>query len=344
VTLDFLRRVTWWQALLVLLGTALLALGIVLLLAKLAGYGKIAEALRGADPRFVAVAPVAQALALTGYIAAFRALVRIDGGPRLSAWLATRAIFASLGATRLFAAAGAGGLAVAYWVLRRAGLERHDAVIRVLAFNAGVFGVFGLAVAAAGLSRLLGAAPEAPVAMAWAWLLGVAGCVAGALWVGSPKRRARLLRGAGRSRVRRGLADAVAAVAIVGRIALHPRGQETMVLGFCLYWTADFLSLWAGLRAFEVEVSLTALVLAYATGYVSIALPLPAGGLGGVDAAMTAALVAVGVPLAPALLGVLVYRFCGFVLPTVPAVAALSTLPLLGRELRAASRPPRTSS
>jgi uncharacterized membrane protein YbhN (UPF0104 family) len=331
---------TWWQALLVLLGTGLLALGIILLLAKLAGYGNIGEALRGADPRFAAVAPIAQALALTGYIAAFRSLVRFDGGPRLSRWLATRAVFASLGATRLFAAAGAGGLAVAYWVLRRAGLQRHDAVIRVLAFNTGVFGVFGVGAAAAGLARLLGASPKVPEAMAWAWLIGVAACVAGALWVASTRRRARLLRAPEGSRARRALADAVAAVLMVGRIAARPRGHETLLLGVCLYWAADFLSLWAALRAFDVEVPLTALVLAYATGYVSIALPLPAGGLGGVDAAMTAALVAVGVPLAPALLGVLVYRFCGFVLPTVPAVAALSTLPLLGRELRAAARPP----
>jgi uncharacterized membrane protein YbhN (UPF0104 family) len=105
--------------------------------------------------------------------------------------------------------------------------------------------------------------------------------------------------------------------------------------GALLYWVADLVGFWAGLRAFDVEIPVTALVLAYATGYVSITLPLPAAGAGSVDAAMTAALVAVGVPLAPALLGVLVYRFCSFVLPTIPGLAALSTLPLLGAELRA---------
>jgi uncharacterized membrane protein YbhN (UPF0104 family) len=67
-------------------------------------------------------------------------------------------------------------------------------------------------------------------------------------------------------------------------------------------------------------------------------LPLPFGGVGGVDAAMTYALTAVGVPLAPALVAVAVYRLFGYWVPTIPALAALAFLPRLGRGLERAAQ------
>jgi uncharacterized membrane protein YbhN (UPF0104 family) len=67
-------------------------------------------------------------------------------------------------------------------------------------------------------------------------------------------------------------------------------------------------------------------------------LPLPTGGVGGVDAAMTFALNALGVPLEDALAGVIAYRFIGFWLPTIPAVVALVRLPQLGRALSKVAR------
>ena len=102
------------------------------------------------------------------------------------------------------------------------------------------------------------------------------------------------------------------------------------------------LCLYGGLRAFGVHIGLASLVLAFATGYVATSLPLPAGGTGGIEAAMTYALHAVGVALAPALLGVLAYRLFTFWLPIVPAVALLPTLRHLGErldELRRTARP-----
>jgi uncharacterized membrane protein YbhN (UPF0104 family) len=41
----------------------------------------------------------------------------------------------------------------------------------------------------------------------------------------------------------------------------------------------------------------------------------------------------VGVPLAPALLAVVAYRFFSFWLTTIPGVVALAALPRIGREL-----------
>lgn len=97
--------------------------------------------------------------------------------------------------------------------------------------------------------------------------------------------------------------------------------------------------LYAALSAFTPEpVDPVGLVLAFATGYVASSLPLPAGGSGAFEAATTFSLHAVGVPLAPALLGVLVYRLFSFWLPTVPALVLMPTVRDLSAELRRVER------
>jgi uncharacterized membrane protein YbhN (UPF0104 family) len=97
-------------------------------------------------------------------------------------------------------------------------------------------------------------------------------------------------------------------------------------LGVVFYWFGDIACLWAALRTFSVHVSLPALVVAYATGYIASRRSLPAGGAGIVEVLMTFALVWVGLPLAPALAGVLVYRLFNFWLPIVPALAFLPSV------------------
>jgi Lysylphosphatidylglycerol synthase TM region len=104
--------------------------------------------------------------------------------------------------------------------------------------------------------------------------------------------------------------------AIVRRPADYPAG----VLGFPLYWAGDVLTLYAALRAFDVSVDPLALVLAYASGYVISALPLPAGGAGATEATLASAVRLVGVPFAPAVLAAVLYRVFSFWLPIIPAL------------------------
>ena len=42
---------------------------------------------------------------------------------------------ASLAATRLFSAGGAGGIVLTYWALRKAGMRPKDTAARMVAFN-----------------------------------------------------------------------------------------------------------------------------------------------------------------------------------------------------------------
>jgi len=132
--------------------------------------------------------------------------------------------------------------------------------------------------------------------------------------------------------VHRALAYAIAGAAWVREVLPHPTGTRSLLWSL-LYWGGNVTCLWAALSSVGESLPLPELVLAFATGHAATILPLPLGGVGGVDAAMTYALTVVGVPLAPALVAVAVYRVFAFWAPTIPALVALATLPRAGRGL-----------
>ncbi len=326
------------RLLLALLGVAL-AVGTVLLVGRAAGYRTMVDDLRGAAPEWLLVALLAETGSFAGYIWALRSIVRADGGPHLSLGDGSRLVFASLGAGRVVAGGAAAGIVVDFWALRKAGLDRDEAGVRLLAFNTLLFGVFGAVAWVAALVLALGGGGGARLHLTVPWLVGVPALAAALLGLRPPRRRLRLPGGPGRW-LTRILADAQAGVVLVRSLVAHPRRNAAPLVASLLYWSGDAACLWAGLLAFGGSAPVTALVLAYATGYLSTLLPLPFGGIGGVDAALTLALGAFGVPLAEALLGVLAYRAVNFWLPTVPGLAALSTLDGLGRRLERQARRP----
>ena len=112
-----------------------------------------------------------------------------------------------------------------------------------------------------------------------------------------------------------------------------------MVAATALYWAGSVACLWAALRSVGVALPLPQLLLAFAAGHAAMILPLPLGGVGGVDAALTYALTAVGVPLALALVAVAVYRLFTFWAPTLPALAALLFVRRAGARLELLARP-----
>src|SRR5262249_26541248 len=134
-------------------------------------------------------------------------------------------------------------------------------------------------------------------------------------------------------RFREGLAHAVAGVVKLRAMATRPLEHFAGLVGVALYWLGDIACLWAALRLFSVEISIPALIVAYASASGRTRRSLPLGGAGIVEVLMTFALVWVGVQLAPAALGVLVYRIFTFWLPIVPALAVLPTVKELRREL-----------
>lgn len=301
-----------------------LAVGTAIGIGKAAGYARLVDQLQGADLRWLPLLLGGQVTAYLGYILAYRATARVAGGPRFPFGLTTRIVGASFGAYAVANAVGA--LGVDYWALRRAGADHHTALTRVVAFKTLEWAVLSAAVVVAAALALAELGGDVSTRAALAWLAAVPLCYALARFCTSPKRIGALTRRTDVGRARRLFADAISAVAIVRQILGRPSRHVEAVGGAFLYWTGDIVTLWAGLRAFNVELEAPALIVGYATGYAVTMLPLPAGGVGGVDAAMTYALTLVGVPLGPALLGVFAYRFFSFWLPFIPGIVAGATI------------------
>lgn len=337
---------------------ALLAVGLALLIAvaafsllgKVADYGRLKHAVERADRLWFPVALAGEILAYAGYILAYRDVARAEDGPRLRPWTVTRVVGLGFGA--FVVGSSAGGLAVDFWALKRAGLRAHEAARRVLALNTFEWGVLAWFAAASAVAVLAGRGNGAPLAMTLAWLVLVPTCTGLAVYVSQPGRLERLkdvggdrerprgvdLAGWGRWLWCEGLrlfGDAVGGVGLVRHMVAQPRRHLAGLLGFPLYWAGDLLTLYAGLRAFGVHIAAAPLVLAYTTAYVLTALPLPAGGAGSMEAVVALSLSAVGVPFAPALLAAFLYRVFAFWLPILPAVALLPTVPALADDLPA---------
>jgi uncharacterized membrane protein YbhN (UPF0104 family) len=328
---------------------AALVAGVVGVIGQIADFDRLSDALADLDPAWIAPAVAGKLGGYAGYILAYRDVAAMGSGPRLGGWTVTRIVGIGFGA--VVAGSAAGGLAVDWWALRRAGCTGHDAFRRVLGFNTLQWAALGVMAALAGLAVLAGRAPEVPTAMALVWLVGVPICFAGGLWASSPRRIERLSRvppvappesasPAALARwawsgLRVALADAIGGLRYVRPALRHPSRHRAGILGYACYWAGDLLTLYACVRAFGADLGLAALVLAYATGYVATALPLPVGGAGGVDAALTLTLTAVDLPLAQALLIAVTYRGVSFWLPIAPAIALLPTAPRLAGDLDA---------
>jgi uncharacterized membrane protein YbhN (UPF0104 family) len=317
------------------------------LLGRAAHFRELLHAARDANRVWLPLCLVGELLAYLGYILSYRDVAKADGGPVLGFWSIVRVVVIGFGA--FFVGSAAGGLAVDYWALREAGASPHEATRRVLALNTLEWGVLAAGACVCGALVLAGLGRDAPLGMALGWFLVVPACVAAALWTTQPERVDRLTRAPGPSRartlrartwrvVRIGFADAIGGVALVRHLVAHAPRYVGALSGFVVYWTGDILTLYAALRAFGVHPEVVSLVLAYTTGYVATGIPLPAGGAGGIDAAVVLTLTAVGIPLAPAVLGVLVYRGFSFWLPVVPALAFLPTLRRLQRDIDEADR------
>jgi uncharacterized membrane protein YbhN (UPF0104 family) len=102
-------------------------------LPKITGLRDTWDRLGDGDPWWLGVAFACELLSFAGYVVLFRT-VFIRGHERID-WRASYQItMAGLAATRLFAAAGAGGVALTAWALRRSGLEARVVACRMIAF------------------------------------------------------------------------------------------------------------------------------------------------------------------------------------------------------------------
>lgn len=318
-----------------LLLAALLGAGVWFLIGEAASFSRLLHAINRANPWWVMCAVLAAMVAYLGYALLFQALAGVADGPRPGMGLTLRLTVAVFGASVL--ATAAGRLGSEYWSLRRMRERPPQAWSRVLAINTGEWALLAALAFVAALALLLGAGHRAPLGVELAWLIALPVCVVPALYLTSPSRR-RLAEDRG-ARIRRTFAAALRGIVLVRTLASRPGALSRGLPGALVYWAGELFTVWAALRAFGVSLGFPALVIGYATGYVSTMLPLPAGGAGGVDAASTYALTLVGVPLGPALLATLVQRLCTYWLPLLVAVLASPSLRRLRADLPRVARP-----
>jgi putative heme transporter len=325
----------WRRALLAVAVALVIAAVLVGGVGQLAGFAQLRETLREGEHAWLTVCAAAQLLVFGGYAGVYRGAVCFENGPRISIRLALRVVLAAFALTQTIAAAGAAGLAVHYWAMRRLGFGRRQAAVRVIGFNTLVYLVFGLAGFAAALLALF--SDGAPAGFVIAWLAAIPILLAAATWFTAPGRVERWASPGG-GWFRRALSIGVAAAWWVRRVLVAPDGRS-LLLAAATYWLGSALSLWAALEAFGAQVGLASYVLAFTSGYAAQIVPLPFVATGGVDAATTFALNAVGVPLDVALLAVVANRVFSFWLPLWPSIVFAALLPQTGHQLaRAAPR------
>jgi uncharacterized protein (TIRG00374 family) len=299
-----------------------------LVLPKVAGLHKTWDRLQQGDVWWLAVALVLEVLSFAGYVALFRA-VFVQKTTRID-WRASYEItMAGLAATRLFASAGAGGIALTAWALRRSGMEPRIVACRMVAFMVLLYSVYMITLVIDGLGLYFGIWPgEASFAItvipAIFGGVVIAMFLAVSLLPGDFDRLvARWTTGGGRfGALARRLATLPNTAATGVRTALGLiRTRDPGLLGAIGWWGFDIATLWACFHAFGASPATGVVVIAYFVGMLGNVLPLP-GGIGGVDGGMIGAFSACGIPVQTAIVSVLAYRAFAFWLPTLPGAVA----------------------
>ncbi len=309
------------QTLLVVL---LLLIGIYFLFPRLVGLGDALSKLGEADAAWIVVAIGFEIAAVATYIALFKAVV---GGDVLRlTWGETYDInVAGVAATRLFSAGGAGGIALTYWALRRAGMVRHEVARRMVAFLTLQYVFYPLALIVFGVLLRTGVLPGKHSVELTVIPASVAGAllILGILLALVPPDLGERVAAHARSERARSIAANVAKVPAIAaegfRFALslfaHPSRGGLAVVGAIGYWATNIGILWASFKAFGVHVPLAVVVQGFFLGMVANLFPLAPGGVGAVDAGMIGAFVLFGIPEETVFPAILIYRLIAFWLP-----------------------------
>jgi uncharacterized membrane protein YbhN (UPF0104 family) len=324
------RRVT--QTLLLVL---VLLVAIYFLFPKLVGLGDALSKLHEADAVWIAVAIGFMLAAVATYIALFKAVV---GGDALRlTWAETYEInMAGLAATRLFSTGGAGGIAVTYWALRKAGMERRDVARRMVAFLGLQYIFYPLAVIVFGVLLRTGVLPgkdSVELTIIPASIAGLA-LLFGLLIMLIPADLGRhVTRFSDHERLGAIAASLAKVPATAGeglRFALqllrNPSHGGLALLGAAGYWAANIGILWAAFKAFGVHVPIAVVIQGFFLGMVGNLFPLAPAGVGAVDAGMIGAFVLFGLPEETVFPAILIYRLVAFWLPIAPGVFAFFQL------------------
>jgi uncharacterized protein (TIRG00374 family) len=318
----------------------LLVVGIYVVFPKLVGLDDAVKKLGNADPVWLAIAVGFNVAAFAAYVALFRGVLAGTRDDDLRRRLNFRASYqitmAGLAATRIFSAAGAGGIVLTYWALRKAGMERRRSAGRMVAFLVLTYAVYTAALVIFGILLRTGVLPgDNPVggtivpAAVSACVMAVFALIA--LIPQDVERRIQKFAGGYRrtrylTRLAKGPATLSSGVRTAIAYVRHPRRGALAVGGAVGFWAANIAVLWASFEAFGGDVPFGVLVQGFFVGMAANLIPSPAGGVGSVDAGMIGAFVLFGIDESVVFPAVLTYRVIAFWLPIPPGIVAFIQL------------------
>jgi uncharacterized protein (TIRG00374 family) len=299
---------------------ALVVIGLVLLLAP--GLGQVRHLLTRAQPEWLVLAVVLEALSCISYVLMFRPIF-CNAMPWRTSW---EIGLAELGAGSIIPASGAGGLALGAWILREGGMPAQRIASRSVAFFLIKSSVNFVAVAV--LGTLLAVGVLGPELSPWLTIVPAAGAflVLGAvllvprLGVGDPlpdeaARTRKALR-----EVRKALVGGTREAVLIVRSR-----NRLVIAGSIGYWAWDNAVIWATFHAFGYSPPITVILMGYLIGQLGGLLPLP-GGIGGIDGGLIGTMIVYGTPAAATAAAVLVYRVILFWLPLIAGALAFYSL------------------
>ncbi|MEA2307943.1 MAG: putative heme transporter [Thermoleophilaceae bacterium] len=288
------------------------------------GFAKLGDA----DIRWLLLALGLEALSFLGHIVLFRG-VFLDRSSRIGYGASYDVTLAGHAATRVFGAAGAGGIALTVWALNRSGMSTRTVATRMLGFMVLLYSFYALAVAAVGFGLWSGVLPGGgPLVLTLVPGIAALVLVGGAIGAAVVARRTLGAREdvADASGLRAHVVKASRAIGDgVREAGAVVRRRDPRLIGGVMWWAFDIAVLWASFRAFGHAPPVAIIVLAYFLGLVGNALPF-LGSIGGVDGGMIAALVAFGANPAASVVAVIVYRLFSCWAPVVPGAVAFARL------------------
>jgi uncharacterized protein (TIRG00374 family) len=307
---------------------------------KIVGADEAVSNLDDAVWYWVVVAIGFNVVAFGAYVALFRGVLGGTRDDEVHRRLDLRASYlitmAGLAATRIFSAAGVGGLVLTYWALRKAGMPRRRAACRMVAFLVLTYFVYTAALVVFGVLLRSGVLHgEAPLAGTVVPAAISGGIIALFLMIASipddfERRIEHYARGYRRARYLHRVAKGPATLAMGTRTAIayirHPQRGLLAVGGAAGFWAANIGILWASFKAFGGEVPFGVLVQGFFVGLLANLIPSPAGGVGAVDAGMIGAFAIFGIDESVVFPAVLTYRVIAFWLPIPPGIIAFIQL------------------
>jgi uncharacterized protein (TIRG00374 family) len=314
----------------------LLILGVVAVLyyglPRLAGIDETWHRIEQGDPWWLALALGFSILSFGGYVVLFQ-YVYVEGGARLGLRESYEITMASLAATRIFAAGGAGGIALTAWAMHRHGMSRRSVADRTIVFLVLTYVVYMVTMLVVGVGLRVGIFPgPAPFGLTVVPAVFAAVAIALTLLLSLTPTdlQRRIESGIGRggwlARLATRAATLPASMSAGVRHSIdHVRARDPAILGSIAYWGFNIAVLWASFRAFGESPSWAVIVMGYFVGMLGNLLPLP-GGVGGVDGGMIGAFIGFGVDDGLAVVAVLTYRAFAFWLPTIPGAIAFFQL------------------